>query len=1000
MDPPATTKTSNIPRLSKLPIARPNRSSSNSDGSNHMLSLRAAAESKYSRLQPKFSSVRTTATTPLNPAAKDYSEKAKAVEEQITASLNRPLAVVLSDRHDVESGSVSLPTGDSPTSSGSKERQSIPETKLLRKPRPSLSDRTVETLSQIPPSPSPRRRQSGFFTGESPMRPPSRAASAMNHSRPSSRIGLSMTPVRSIERAISPSKGMASASVSVTSGRRAASSYLPRNSISLSRSAHETPGNLSYLESPRQSTANLPPASQSRKPVPGSKTMALRSPGKRAPVQHVFRNERPESSQLQDNSPVQYRNEPRVDGASNANKPSATVSGSRKACDVREVEPVDTVNGELHKISTSSQSLRQTIAKAKAAHQKAKVGLLSSSGVPRSVRVDQYTAISPEVDPFSFDLADNNIINILRKRINTARTDGKLNISALGLTGIPDEVVKMYDYDINNTGGTAWYENVDLIRFNAADNEITELRDDAFPEDVDGGLFAGLQLMDVHGNRIHAVPSGFVNLSQLTKLNLSRNQLTDDAFLIISSMSTLRELHLAENVLRGALPSCISGLEHLEILDIHENAITDLTENLGQLSSLRVLNVAGNKLSSLPFEHMARLPLTEIVASRNRLEGILLPANTRTLPTLRLLDVGRNALVSIMATEVAMPSLLSLDISNNRIACLPSATVWPGLLFLTASENGLTTLPDDLPTLKNLKTLDVGGNNLAKINESIGSMDKLTILNLMNNPLRERKLLKMNTEEIKLELRGRIEAPKVSTTSPRSPPGVSQPVTLWQVKTGVLDKSRCKLASINEKDLLEVAADDEVKSFILNHNILQHFPQALSILSATLTVLDLSHNKLGRNSLSYIEGQVSLPNLQSLNITSNALTSFNPLVESLFAPKLSTLIVLFNRLTALPPLRASFPSLTTLLASNNAITGLDVEAIRGLQTLDVSSNEITHLPAQLALLQGQLKTFMVTGNKFRVPGWGVLEKGTEEILNWCRKRIPIGEEGAVTDDVD
>ena len=199
---------------------------------------------------------------------------------------------------------------------------------------------------------------------------------------------------------------------------------------------------------------------------------------------------------------------------------------------------------------------------------------------------------------------------------------------------------------------------------------------------------------------------------------------------------------------------------------------------------------------------------------------------------------------------------------------------------------------------------------------------------------------------------------------------------------------------------MEVAANDDLKSFIINHNNLQQFPQALSILSVTLTVLDLSHNKLGQNSTSYIEGQLSLPNLQSLNITSNALTTLKPLVEKLSAPKLSTLIVLFNRLTALPPLHASFPSLTTLLASNNAITELDVEAIKGLQTLDVSSNEIAHLPAQLALLKGQLKTLMVTGNKFRVPGWGVLEKGTEEILNWCRKRIPVGEEGAVTDEVD
>ena len=31
---------------------------------------------------------------------------------------------------------------------------------------------------------------------------------------------------------------------------------------------------------------------------------------------------------------------------------------------------------------------------------------------------------------------------------------------------------------------------------------------------------------------------------------------------------------------------------------------------------------------------------------------------------------------------------------------------------------------------------------------------------------------------------------------------------------------------------------------------------------------------------------------------------------------------------------------------------------------------------------------MVNANKFRVPGWGVLEKGTEAIMDWCRNRLP------------
>ena len=137
---------------------------------------------------------------------------------------------------------------------------------------------------------------------------------------------------------------------------------------------------------------------------------------------------------------------------------------------------------------------------------------------------------------------------------------------------------------------------------------------------------------------------------------------------------------------------------------------------------------------------------------------------------------------------------------------------------------------------------------------------------------------------------------------------------------------------------------------------------------------------------------LSLPNLQTLNLTSNALTSLDALVKHLEAPKLATMILLFNRLTALPNISAAYPSLTKLLASNNAIENLEVEHIKSLQVLDLSSNELSHLPPKLALLQGRLRTLMVGGNKFKVPSWGVLEKGTEEILDWCRTKIPEGED--------
>ena len=850
------------------------------------------------------------------------------------------------------------------------------------------------------------------------MRPPSRAASAMNYSRPGSRAGTSFTPIRPGERAPSLSKNQlatktAGQAVSTTPSRRAVSTYLPRNSVDLSQIAQgnslsRTP---SKLQRPKPTNLDSTPTGQVRKPLQGSKTTALKSPTKRAPLQRLFGDGEPEPPQSQHNPSNVRPIGSQISGSGTARsvpqksgikKPLVPRAVPKSVETAQSAKPTSPEADDARTVSASSQSLRQTIAKAKAAAQKAKTGIPSSSMVPRAAEEDQ--VIGTAVDPFSLDLLDSRTNNVLRQRLRSARADGKLNIAALDLAEIPGEVMSMYDYDPNSAGNVAWYETVDLVRLNAADNEIAELPEDAFPDgsehyaDPKGVIFGGLEAMDLHGNQLRAIPARLGNLPRLTHLNISRNQLSNESINIISRISCLTELRLAENALRGPFPESLCDLANLELLDIHENAISELPTGMKGLSKLKSLNIAGNKIASLPFEAMAKLPLTEIIASRNRLEGSLLPPTLESLSSLRLIDVSHNALLSIMTNQIGLPSLQSLDVSNNRITILPASAVWPNLLTLRANQNQISIMPADFPLLEKIKSVDLCGNNLTSIDNDIGLMENLTVLRLDLNPIRDRKMLKMGTEDLKITLRDRLAASKSPplTGNHWVPESAS---SLWTVNAGVLDKSRTKLRSMEYGDLDSVAMNNEVKSLVLHHNMLQQISPAISAFAATLTTLDLSHNKLGQN-VNYIE-PLSLPNLQTLNLTSNALTSLEPLTSNLSASSLTTLILPFNRLTSFPPLCAAFPALSTLLASNNKITNLDVDAVRGVQTLDVSSNEIEHLPAQLALLQGQLRTLMVTGNKFRVPGWGVLEKGTEEILKWCRMKLPVGEQKpAALDEVD
>jgi len=140
-------------------------------------------------------------------------------------------------------------------------------------------------------------------------------------------------------------------------------------------------------------------------------------------------------------------------------------------------------------------------------------------------------------DPFNQQISQTGSKGLLKNRIGAARTDGRLNIAAMRLKEIPDEVLNMYNLESIASQGGSWAESVDLTRFIAADNEFELLSDDVFPdidarealedEDAKGNQFGGLETLDLHGNVLIALPLGLRRLELLTTLNLvSPNYIT------------------------------------------------------------------------------------------------------------------------------------------------------------------------------------------------------------------------------------------------------------------------------------------------------------------------------------------------------------------------------------------------------------------------------------------------------------------------------------------
>ncbi|KKY21273.1 putative conserved leucine-rich repeat protein [Diplodia seriata] len=569
----------------------------------------------------------------------------------------------------------------------------------------------------------------------------------------------------------------------------------------------------------------------------------------------------------------------------------------------------------------------------------------------------------------------------------------------MGLSEIPKEVMTMYEY--NPDAGIEWSASVDLARFNAADNDIEKLPEDLFPdvdpaeaaEDMDavGPQFGGLEMLDLHGNIMKELPVGLRRLEGLTILNLSRNRLRNDSFEVISQIGSLRELRIAENDLEGDLPESISSLTNLEVLELQGNRIARLPDALRGLVNLRVLNVNTNGMSSLPMEVLAALPLAELFASKNALRGAFFPETVTEMPRLLTLDLSGNALTSLGSSALSMPALKSLNLSINRIETLPDLTGWTSLLTLLIEENKLSEFPTGFTSLKALKQANFNGNNISKLEPEIGQMENLDMLTLAANPLRERKFLTMNAEDLKADLKKRHNATagggdgsNEAGDAEESANGIIPTNSMWAMKpNGLLDLSSKQLAVLHENEFAPVAP--ACRQLVMHHNWYTYIPDAVS-LATNITLLDLSNNRLTTT----FTDEVSLPALRDLRLAANKLPSLDFLVAHLDAPKLHSLDVSANHITGtLPLLRARFPQLTTLLASDNGIDEISATALAGLQVVGLANNSIGRIPPEVGLLWDEgLKSLEIEGNTFRVPTYATLKRGTEAVMAWLRDKIP------------
>lgn len=468
---------------------------------------------------------------------------------------------------------------------------------------------------------------------------------------------------------------------------------------------------------------------------------------------------------------------------------------------------------------------------------------------------------------------------------------------------------------------------------------------------------------------------------------------------------------------------------------------------------LTQLNARKNKLSGILIEDGVDTlrTLQNLDVSSNQLTGIVRQFSTIDMPALTQLCVSMNRIQALPDIS-SWTELVTLTADENSINSFPdSLTDLHKLKTIDFSSNDIRTVPAEVGRMHNLTTLRLSGNPLRDKKFVSAPIDEIkeALVARLSPPLSamgnydngDGLIAEAITSNEVSPLNGAFEGDSASSrrrfeeddktdddefATPSTSVAVSPArkrsgslAVLWEVRPGgVLDRSNSQSSSLHPVACSKVASTQAIRVVQLHHNLFSTLPESLSFFAETLTTLSLAQNQLVGETYLGSGEELDFPVLKELNLSTNHITSLAPLVNRFYAPNLEKLDVSVNRIASLPSsssqdtdgkvLRDVFPKLSTLLLANNHLADLDPESIRGLKIFDATNNDIAHLNPRIGLLGGAggLERLEVTGNRFRVPRWNVLERGTEATLRWLRGRVPVAdmaawkvEKGVVEDDV-
>ncbi|WOG97907.1 hypothetical protein DCAR_0417248 [Daucus carota subsp. sativus] len=364
-----------------------------------------------------------------------------------------------------------------------------------------------------------------------------------------------------------------------------------------------------------------------------------------------------------------------------------------------------------------------------------------------------FVANSPASLKF-LDLSHNNFTgNLVNLELGTCHNLTVLNLShnSLSGTGFPASLANCQFLETLDMGHNDFHLKIPgVLLGNLKKLRHLSLAQNSFFGEIPpelGNACRTLEVLDLSGNQlIEQFPTEFSLCSSLVTLNVSKNQLSGDFLTsVLSSLPSLKYLYLSFNNITGSVPPSLTNATQLQVLDLSSNAFTG-TIPTGFCSksssfSLEKLLLANNYLKGrIPSEIGNCKNLKTIDLSFNSLIGSV-PSEIWTLPYIADIVMWGNGLTGEIPEGICIDggNLQTLILNNNFISgSIPQSFVkCTNLIWVSLSSNQLRgTIPAGIGNLLNLAILQLGNNSLTgEIPPGLGKCKSLIWLDLNSNAL-------------------------------------------------------------------------------------------------------------------------------------------------------------------------------------------------------------------------------------------------------------------------